>query len=77
MQIQQNGLKEATLEGTSLEFMSAIMGSITFDRQHDIGAMREVGYREELDTVTGYHITFERMREANIFSKLSRFRQAP
>lgn len=64
--VQQNGLKEEILEGMSLEFMSAIMGSITFDRQYDISAMRKVGYKEEVDTVIGYHTAFERMREAKI-----------
>lgn len=64
--VKENGLKEGALEATSWEFMSAIMGGITFDRQYDLSACREVGFQEKMETVQGYSRAFERMRSARI-----------
>ena len=64
--VKENRLKEGALEATSWEFMSAIMGAITFDRQYDLSACREVGFQEKTETVKGYTRAFERMRVARI-----------
>lgn len=64
--VEENGLKNGALEATSWDFMAAIMGAITFDRQYDLNACREVGFQEKTETVKGYNRAFERMRMANI-----------
>lgn len=64
--VKENGLKPGALEATSWDFMSAIMGAITFDRQYDLSACREVGFEEKIETVKGYTTAFERMTEARI-----------
>lgn len=64
--VKENRLNEGALEATSWEFMSAIMGAITFDRQYDLSACREVGFQEKTETVKGYTRAFERMRVARI-----------
>lgn len=64
--VKDNELKEGALEATSWDFMSAIMGSITFDRQYDLSACRDVGFQEKTETAKGYHRAFERMRAARI-----------
>ncbi|KAI9799136.1 MAG: hypothetical protein M1833_004176 [Piccolia ochrophora] len=64
--VKKHGLKEGAIEGTSWEFMGGMMGAMTFDRQYDLSAAREIGFREQVDTVAGYHLAFARMREAKI-----------
>ncbi|KAL6719724.1 hypothetical protein ACLMJK_001645 [Lecanora helva] len=64
--VSEHGLKEGALEGTSWDFMSGIMGSVTFNRQYDLSASREVGFTETVSTVMGYALTFDRMRAAKI-----------
>lgn len=64
--VEENGLKPGALEATSWDFMSAIMGAITFDRQYDLSACRKVGFEETMDTVKGYTKAFDRMEDANI-----------
>lgn len=64
--VKENGLKEGALQATSWEFMSAIMGAITFDRQYDLSACRKVGFQEKTETVKGYTRAFEKMRAARI-----------
>ena len=64
--VRENRLKEGALEATNWGFMSGIMGSIDFDRQYDLSACREVGFREMVPTTMGYALTFDRMRSAKI-----------
>ena len=64
--VREHGLKEGALQATDWNFMSFIMGGITFDRQFDLSACREVGFRESIETVKGYATAFERMRMAKI-----------
>ena len=61
----KNGLKEGVVENSSWTFMGAIFG-IGFDRQYDLLASREVGFKDGVDTVKGYTVTFDWMREAKI-----------
>ena len=63
--VKDNGLKEGALEGTSWEFFAALF-SIPFDREYDLTASRSVGFKDSVNTAAGYHIAFERMRQANI-----------
>lgn len=57
--VKENGLKEGAVENTTWEFMEGVMSS-DFDRQYDLSRMREVGFDEKINTVTGYHIAFDR-----------------
>ena len=63
---KEEGLKEGALQATSWDFMSGIMGAMTFDRQYSLSACQEVGFRETIETVKGYTVAFERMRMAKI-----------
>ncbi len=40
--------------------------AIDFNREYDLSKAREVGFHEEVDTVEGYRIAFERMKNAKI-----------
>lgn len=46
--------------------MHAITERLTFDRQYDLSACREVGFEEKIDTLKGYELAFERMRIAKV-----------
>jgi len=64
----EKGLRKGMLEATSWEFLGALTGGITFDRQYDLGASREVGFHETVETVKGYTKAFDRMRVAKIIA---------
>lgn len=63
--VSRNGLKEGALEGTSWEFMQAVIG-IPFRRDYDPTASREIGFTEERPHAEGYKRVFEEMRVAKI-----------
>ena len=63
---KENGLKEGMMEATGWEFMEALVVMIEFNREYDLSRAREAGFEETVDTVVGYHLAFERMREAKI-----------
>ncbi|KAI9729776.1 MAG: hypothetical protein M1818_008390 [Claussenomyces sp. TS43310] len=52
-------LKPGVLEATNWEFMKFIM-LVPVDRQYDLSRMREVGFLEKINTVTGYQLAFAR-----------------
>jgi len=43
-----------------------VTGNAKVDRQYDLSRIREVGFEENIDTVKGYHLVFDRMRKAKI-----------
>lgn len=53
------------LRATSLWFVDAIM-SLSFRRDYDSTARREVGFTEERDSFDWYKIAFDEMRAARI-----------
>ncbi|KAK4506324.1 hypothetical protein PRZ48_000054 [Zasmidium cellare] len=64
--VQKHGLKKGILEKFSWPFLHFVMSVFDFDRQYDLSAARKVGFEEKIDTVEGYRVAFERMREARI-----------
>ena len=54
------------MEKYSWGFLFFITTGFDFDRQYDLSACRSVGFLDEIDTVKGYTISFDRMREAKI-----------
>ncbi|TKA60631.1 hypothetical protein B0A55_10590 [Friedmanniomyces simplex] len=61
--ISTNGLKEGALEGTSWEFMQAVIG-IPFRRDYDASASRAIGFEEVRAHAEGYKLAFDEMRRA-------------
>lgn len=63
--VSTNGLKEGALEGTSWQFMQAIL-NISFRRDYDATASRSIGFTEERPHAEGYRMVFDEMRRAKI-----------
>lgn len=63
---KQHGLKQGIFDKVSWKFVQAVVAMRDFDCQYDLSKARSVGFDETVDTVKGYTIAFERMREANI-----------
>ncbi|TKA77660.1 hypothetical protein B0A55_04614 [Friedmanniomyces simplex] len=61
--ISTNGLKDGALEGTSWEFMQAVIG-IPFRRDYDASASRAIGFEEVRAHAEGYRLAFDEMRRA-------------
>ncbi|KAH9238004.1 hypothetical protein K456DRAFT_1747645 [Colletotrichum gloeosporioides 23] len=49
---------------TALAHTHFMLVDFDFDRQYDLSRSREVGFAEEIDTVDGYVVSWERMRAA-------------
>ena len=64
--VKEHGLKEGRMEGYSWGFLDFVMRVFDFDRQYDLSRARGVGFDEEVDTVEGYRMAFERMRAAKV-----------
>lgn len=64
--VEKNGLKKGILEDFSWPFLYFVMTAFDFDREYDLTAAKEVGFKETIDDVKGFEIAFERMREAKI-----------
>lgn len=64
--VKEKGLKGGRLEAYEWGFLDFVMAKFDFDRQYDLGASREVGFGEVVDTVEGYRIAFDRMRSAKV-----------
>lgn len=63
---ERKKLKQDIMENFSWPFLYFVMTVFDFDRQYDLSAAKDVGFAETIDTVKGYTISFERMREAKI-----------
>ena len=63
--VSTNNLKEGALEGTSWDFMQAVIG-IPFRRDYDPTASRSIGFTEERPHSEGYAMVFDEMRRARI-----------
>lgn len=64
--VEKHGLKKGILESFSWPFLFFVMTVFDFDRQYDLSASKEVGFKETIDTVKGYETAFQRMRETKI-----------
>ncbi|ETS77226.1 hypothetical protein PFICI_11100 [Pestalotiopsis fici W106-1] len=63
---QRHGLKETLAEEQHWGFIEFMLVQFNFDRHYNLQRSREVGFTEEIDTVEGYKIAWERMRKAKM-----------
>ena len=64
--VKKHDLKPGIMENFSWPFLYFITTMFSFDREYDLSSARSVGFSETIDTVKGYTISFQRMREAKI-----------
>lgn len=67
---RRHGLKETLAEEQGWGFIEFMLVQFSFDRQYDLSRAREVGFNEEIDTVEGYKVSWERMRKAKMLPPL-------
>ncbi|KAI4594920.1 hypothetical protein KJ359_007443 [Pestalotiopsis sp. 9143b] len=67
---RRHGLKETLAEEQGWGFIEFMLVQFSFDRQYDLSKAREVGFTEEIDTVEGYKVSWERMRKAKMLPPL-------
>ncbi|KAF3002722.1 hypothetical protein E8E14_002454 [Neopestalotiopsis sp. 37M] len=67
---RRHGLKETLAEEQNWGFIEFMLVQFDFDRQYDLTRSREVGFTDEIDTVEGYKIAWERMRKAKMLPPL-------
>lgn len=67
---KKHGLNEAVVDQQGWGHLHFMMVTFDFDREFDVSRCREVGFLEEIDTVEGYIISWERMRAAKILPPL-------
>lgn len=64
--VQEFGLKQGAFEGSSWEFLDALVAGSGFDHEYDLSAARGVGFHETIDTVKSYQVAFDRYRQAKV-----------
>jgi len=64
--VEENDLQDGFIEKASWEMMGLVFGYLIFDKEYDLSALRELGFKESTSTVGGYITAFERMRMAKI-----------
>lgn len=64
--VEKHGLKKGIMEDFSWPFLYFVMTAFDFDRHYDLSSAKSVGFNETIDTVKGFEVAFERMREAKI-----------
>ncbi|KAB2569977.1 Short chain dehydrogenase sirQ [Lasiodiplodia theobromae] len=64
------GLKEEVVDQQGWAHTHFMLVPFDFDRQYDLSRSREVGFSEEIDTVEGYILSWDRMRAAKILPPL-------
>ncbi|KAF2155424.1 hypothetical protein K461DRAFT_292283 [Myriangium duriaei CBS 260.36] len=63
---ERHGLKKGIFEKYSWGFIKGVAELFDFDREYDLAASRRIGFEETVDTVKGYTIALDRMRDAKI-----------
>jgi hypothetical protein len=63
--VERDGLREGVFESQNWAFVHFMMVQFDFDREYDLSRGREVGFKETIDTVEGYHLAWKRMQKAN------------
>ncbi|GKT65446.1 sirQ protein [Colletotrichum tofieldiae] len=61
---KEHGLEEGVVGDFDWSFLDFMLVQCDFDREFDLTRSREVGFREEIDTVQGYVTSWERMKAA-------------
>ena len=64
--VVKHGLKGKVVGEQNWDHVHFMLVQFDFNRQYDLSRSREVGFKEEIDTVEGYFISWERMRAAKI-----------
>lgn len=67
---QKHNLKESVIDEQGWGHLHFMMVDFDFDREFDVSRAREVGFLEEIDTVEGYIVAWNRMRAAKILPPL-------
>ncbi|KAJ6071136.1 hypothetical protein N7499_009150 [Penicillium canescens] len=62
--VEAHGLKRGLIESQNWGHAHFMLVDFDFDREYSLDAARSVGFNEYIDTVKGYHITFDRMVDA-------------
>lgn len=63
---KKHNLKESVIDDQGWGHLSFMMVDFDFDREFDMSRAREIGFHEEMDTVEGYIVAWNRMRAAKI-----------
>ncbi|KAF4956390.1 hypothetical protein FSARC_11592 [Fusarium sarcochroum] len=63
---KRHGLNEKLIGEQGWGHVHFMMVDFDFDRQYDLSHARDVGFKEEIDTVDGYIQSWERMRAAKL-----------
>ena len=63
---EEYGLDEGLVDRQGWAHTHFMLVDFDFDRQYDLSRARDVGFREEIDTVEGYIKSWDRMRAAKI-----------
>lgn len=63
--VEREGLESMDILAHNWWFVERIL-QIPFDRQFDLSSAREVGFQETMDTIRGYTLVFDRMRQARM-----------
>lgn len=66
---EKQGLRKEVFDEQNWGHLHFMLVDFDFDRQYDLSRAREVGFTEEIDTVEGYLIAWERMRAAKILPR--------
>lgn len=67
---KKHNLKESVIDEQGWGHLHFMMVDFDFDREFDMSRAREVGFHEEIDTVEGYIVAWNRMRAAKILPPL-------
>ncbi|GME41715.1 sirq protein [Neofusicoccum parvum] len=67
---QEQNLDEKVIDQQGWGHTHFMLVDFDFDREYDLSRSREVGFSEEIDTVEGYIISWERMRAAKMLPPL-------
>ena len=64
--VVKHGLKSKVVNKQDWDHVHFMLVHFDFNRQYDLSRSREVGFKEVIDTVEGYFISWEGMRAAKI-----------
>ncbi|CAG7963269.1 unnamed protein product [Penicillium nalgiovense] len=59
-----HGLKKGLIESQNWGHVNFMLVDFDFAREYSLEAARSVGFNEQIDTLQGYHVTFDRMVKA-------------
>lgn len=62
--VETHGLKKGLIESQNWGHVNFMLVEFDFPREYSLEAARSIGFKEAIDTVQGYRITFDRMVKA-------------